>query len=528
MRKKWLIHIAAVLLLPGAFLQAPSNAEYDTQKNPDAPTITITKLDVNEANLKFSYEIRNKTNQDVWILTGLNKVGADISVYMDKDDKTFLIRQRLDLPATSQMSFPRCNGRYVRLPAGQIQTESVCLKIPVYPYLGIGYIIRDVNSLEFATQLTIEIGYYTGDLLGTILNKLEEDKKNPQIIRAPDPYYNNTITGWFGGFLGFNKLNEGLKSRDDEIIIPYTSQAFTGEQVLRATVENLHIPYENNLEWFTAEQHPPDLSSCTRIEIEYNPSILEYFFPYPEQNRLMSLEEKDCLKSIKTITLENPDNLSEFVNEINKGIQTSGVVRQVSTARVNGYRENQNLLSFSIYNNDSIVTEGRFRFLYPNGLRSMMIFTPQVQQIESRIRCAENLKDLWHRLRLYKLASKSVRIGLFRRRENRPYPVANTWCDSIISVYKTADYDEEEILKPFICPSAGEGKCHYAMNPNCGPNSPDDMVLLFETKAGWNQHGGPELFTFDNHNPRGGCVLLNDGTVKFIRTEEELNSLRWK
>jgi hypothetical protein len=59
-------------------------------------------------------------------------------------------------------------------------------------------------------------------------------------------------------------------------------------------------------------------------------------------------------------------------------------------------------------------------------------------------------------------------------------------------------------------------------------NSPADVVLLFETKAGWNQHGGPELFTFDNHDPKGGLVLLNDGTVKFVRTEEELKQLRWK
>jgi hypothetical protein len=36
------------------------------------------------------------------------------------------------------------------------------------------------------------------------------------------------------------------------------------------------------------------------------------------------------------------------------------------------------------------------------------------------------------------------------------------------------------------------------------------------------------LFTFDNHEPRGGCVLLNDGTVKFVRTKEELAQLRWK
>jgi hypothetical protein len=91
----------------------------------------------------------------------------------------------------------------------------------------------------------------------------------------------------------------------------------------------------------------------------------------------------------------------------------------------------------------------------------------------------------------------------------------------------------EDIIRPYICPAVGEGKSYlaksyYAMNPNCKQDSVLDMVLLFETKAGWNQHGGPELFTFDNHEPKGGCVLLNDGTVKFIRTKEELQQLRWK
>jgi hypothetical protein len=83
-------------------------------------------------------------------------------------------------------------------------------------------------------------------------------------------------------------------------------------------------------------------------------------------------------------------------------------------------------------------------------------------------------------------------------------------------------------MKPLKCPSAKEGTSHYAMNPNCTFDSPPDMVLLFETKDGWNRHGGAELFTFDNHDPKGGLVLLNDGTVKFIRTEEELKQLRWK
>ena len=68
----------------------------------------------------------------------------------------------------------------------------------------------------------------------------------------------------------------------------------------------------------------------------------------------------------------------------------------------------------------------------------------------------------------------------------------------------------------------------YAMNPNCRVDSDPNVVLPFETKAGWNQHGGPEPFSFDNHDPKGGCLLLNGDIVKFIRTEEELRQFRWQ
>jgi hypothetical protein len=62
----------------------------------------------------------------------------------------------------------------------------------------------------------------------------------------------------------------------------------------------------------------------------------------------------------------------------------------------------------------------------------------------------------------------------------------------------------------------------------CTKGSPADTLLLFETKAGWNQHGGPELFTFANHDPEGGCVVLNDSTVRFVRTEDKFKQLRRK
>jgi len=92
----------------------------------------------------------------------------------------------------------------------------------------------------------------------------------------------------------------------------------------------------------------------------------------------------------------------------------------------------------------------------------------------------------------------------------------------------TTYVSEERMRGHLKCPTGVEGRCHYAMNPHCEPNSPPDTVLLFETEGGWNKHGGPELFTFDHHEPRGGCVLLNDGKIRFIRTEEELVKLRWK
>lgn len=100
------------------------------------------------------------------------------------------------------------------------------------------------------------------------------------------------------------------------------------------------------------------------------------------------------------------------------------------------------------------------------------------------------------------------------------YTVADRWCDLLI---EHGDVTE----KWFVCPSAGNGRCHYAINPRCGPNSPEDMVLLFEIKGGWNQSGGQELLTFENHNGNGCHVLFNDRHVEFVRPDQ-IGELKWK
>jgi prepilin-type processing-associated H-X9-DG protein len=108
-------------------------------------------------------------------------------------------------------------------------------------------------------------------------------------------------------------------------------------------------------------------------------------------------------------------------------------------------------------------------------------------------------------------------FALMYLEEHARYPQTDRWCDLL------ADHIED---RQFICPVALEkgdkGPCHYAINPQCKPDSPPDTVLLFETKGGWNQHGGLELVTTAYHNGRC-CVLFNDGHAEIVEDPAKLN-----
>jgi len=102
---------------------------------------------------------------------------------------------------------------------------------------------------------------------------------------------------------------------------------------------------------------------------------------------------------------------------------------------------------------------------------------------------------------------------------NDRYPTADKWCDLLLD----GGYVPE---KQFKCPKNEKARCSYAINPNAEPNSPPDMVVLFETKGGWNQFGGPELLTVDNHEGEGCNILFNDFHVNFVSTRE-VGQLKW-
>jgi hypothetical protein len=111
--------------------------------------------------------------------------------------------------------------------------------------------------------------------------------------------------------------------------------------------------------------------------------------------------------------------------------------------------------------------------------------------------CAHNMEILGKAMRLYA-----------NEHEER-YPEPNQWCDLLIE----GGYVEKRDL---TCNGDRVGPCSYAMNPNCrSPADEPNMVLIFESEPGWNQSGGPELITCENHDGDGYMIFCNQDGATF-------------
>lgn len=269
---------------------------------------------------------------------------------------------------------------------------------------------------------------------------------------------------------------------------------------------------------------PPDLSRCTRIEARQAPIVP----PYPvwkteAEKSLLTAEEVEGIEGLLECVVDDPEDIRTFARTIAAGSydgQKIGTYRTKTVHTLLCYFDDRPQLDLAVYGGRTLVTEDKQVFNYGTPLGPLQTIGSQVlssellPQIRVRVECARHLGYLYAGLRTFE--------------GDVAYPPASTWCSDIVRRCVSRGDPEKTALESLACPSVPTVGCHYAMNANCQPDSAPDTVLLFETKNGWNQHGGPELFTFDNHTPKGGCVLLNDSTVKFIRVEEELHALRWE
>jgi hypothetical protein len=71
--------------------------------------------------------------------------------------------------------------------------------------------------------------------------------------------------------------------------------------------------------YFYFSSQPPDLSNCTRLEIRYYPSTLEYFFPLPKLTSVLSGEEKTHIESLATLTVSHGEWIGDFAAQISQG-----------------------------------------------------------------------------------------------------------------------------------------------------------------------------------------------------------------
>ena len=157
-------------------------------------------------------------------------------------------------------------------------------------------------------------------------------------------------------------------------------------------------------------------------------------------------------------------------------------------------------------------------------------------------------------------------IYLYRNDYDGQYPTADKWCDLLVMNYEVK-------LESLLCKGSDAkiGESSYALNENiAGKKSseiPEDTVILFETNFGknplgrdgtfgdrewykslnpiseredleqlkrsetvyklrWNQVGGPELLTTENHKRKVYNFLFNDGHVESVKAER-LGELKW-
>ncbi|MHC4737823.1 MAG: DUF4190 domain-containing protein [Planctomycetota bacterium] len=129
----------------------------------------------------------------------------------------------------------------------------------------------------------------------------------------------------------------------------------------------------------------------------------------------------------------------------------------------------------------------------------------------ARKRCAANLRAIGCAMLIYTTGDYAM--------------PAENWCDILIE-FGNIRKNKIEIRKWLKCPAHKNGRCHYAINPNAPLRSPPDVVLLFESKDGWNQAGGKELLTVDNHGGKGFNIVFNDLHVEFVKLED-LDKLNW-
>ncbi len=137
----------------------------------------------------------------------------------------------------------------------------------------------------------------------------------------------------------------------------------------------------------------------------------------------------------------------------------------------------------------------------------------RIRETSKRISCRQNLEQL------------SIAILAYAQDHDGYLPNPTKWCDLLIQ------HDPNIPRSVFMCPTGKNGLCTYGFNKTLDglrlSDIPEDTVILFETKEGWNITGATEIFVIRHGDVSN--ILFPEGHVISCRKEDlSEETLRWK
>ena len=120
-----------------------------------------------------------------------------------------------------------------------------------------------------------------------------------------------------------------------------------------------------------------------------------------------------------------------------------------------------------------------------------------------RLVCPTNLRAL------------GIAMAAYADNHNDKWPDKDQWCDLLLK-------NTEITPKNLRCPAEWKGPCNYSINadlPIHKKDTPDNLVLLFESTPSWNQSGDISIFNPQRLTTYGGYVLFADGYVEFVEAD---------
>ena len=158
-----------------------------------------------------------------------------------------------------------------------------------------------------------------------------------------------------------------------------------------------------------------------------------------------------------------------------------------------------------------IIVSAVFLFMIPIFAAMLLPALASAKQKAQQINCMNNEKQL------------SLAVKMYSGDNTNRYPSAATWCDDIQPMVGSE--------KVFKCPAANAAsRCDYAYNAKLDGLDESTVdpqtVVIFESDAGWNAHGGPELLVSGTRHKKVYVVAFADGHVETV-SATRLGSLRW-